>query len=65
MKEYIFHIYFCLCGETYGVFHPVITADSYQKAYGQLLNEIPGKYTYDYFRINPRYRVNGKIRISK
>lgn len=64
MREYRFHIYFILCGETYGVFHTV-TADSYQKAYGLLLNEIPTKYTYDYFRINPRYRVNGKIRIAK
>lgn len=64
MKTYVFCIHLTLCGETTYSFHNVL-ADNYQKAYGSLLNEIPHNYSYDYFRVDPVYFVNGKRRISK
>ncbi len=64
MKDYRFHIYLTLNGETTGEFHSVL-ANNYQQAYRFLLAEIPHTFACDYFVVNPRYRVNGKIRTAK
>lgn len=64
MKEYRFHIYLTLDGETTGEFHSVF-ALSYQQAYRLLLSEIPHNFSCDSFFVNPRYRVNGKRRVAK
>lgn len=64
MKEYRFYIHLSLNGETTGEFHTVF-ADSYQKAYGRLLNEIPHVFSYDYFVVQPTYIVNGKMRVAR
>ena len=64
MKDYRFHIYLTLNGETIGMFHSVF-AKSYQEAYRSLLAEIPHNFSCDSFSVNPRYRVNGKIRTAK
>lgn len=64
MKEYRFYLYLTLNGETTGEFHSVF-AKNYQQAYRSLLAEIPHNFSYDYFVVNPSYRVNGKTRTAK
>ena len=64
MKEYRFYLYLTFNGETTGEFHSVF-AKSYQQAYHSLLAEVPHNFSYDSFVVNPRYRVNGKIRTAK